>query len=69
MVVLLGSRPHEMQRGEETAGISPPGDRLRRVGATLPIEICVGFKAYIARNGITGEQVIVAATERPLPDA
>jgi hypothetical protein len=41
----------------------------RRVGATLPIEIYVGFKAYIARNGITGEQAIVAAIGRLLRDA
>ena len=38
----------------------------RRVGAALPIDIYVAFKAYVARNGITGEQAIVAAIGRLL---
>ncbi len=33
----------------------------RRVGATLPTDTYVSFKAYVARRGITGEQAIVAA--------
>jgi hypothetical protein len=38
----------------------------RRVGATLPTETYVAFKAHVARHGITGEQAIVAAIERLL---
>jgi hypothetical protein len=33
----------------------------RRVGATLPIETYVRFKGYVARQGKTGEQVILEA--------
>ena len=36
----------------------------RRVGATLPTETYVAFKAHVARHGITGEQAILAAIER-----
>jgi Mrp family chromosome partitioning ATPase len=39
---------------------SPDG---RRVGATLPVETYVRFKAYVARHGGTGEEVIVGAIE------
>ena len=38
----------------------------RRVGATLPIETYVAFKAYVARAGLTGEQAIVAPIQRLL---
>lgn len=41
----------------------------RRVGATLPTDTYVAFKAHVARTGATGEQVIVAAIERLLRDA
>jgi uncharacterized phage protein gp47/JayE len=41
----------------------------RRVGTTLTIDTYVAFKAYVARQGMTGEQVIVAAIERLLRDA
>lgn len=40
----------------------------RRVGATLCTDTYVAFKAYVARRGITGEQVIVGAIERLLGD-
>ena len=35
----------------------------RRVGANLPVETYVAFKAHVARHGITGEQAIVAAIQ------
>jgi hypothetical protein len=38
----------------------------RRVGATLPTDLYVRFKAYVARRGLTGEQTIVAAIEQLL---
>ena len=38
----------------------------RRVGATLPTETYVRFKAYVAGSGTTGDKVIVAAIERLL---
>ncbi len=38
----------------------------RRVGATLPIDTYVAFKAYVAQHGVTGEQTIVSAIERLL---
>jgi hypothetical protein len=40
----------------------------RRVGATLPTELYVRFKAHVAREGITGEQAIADAIERLLGD-
>jgi hypothetical protein len=36
----------------------------RRVGATLPTEAFVSFKAFVARRGTTGEAVIIEALER-----
>jgi hypothetical protein len=36
----------------------------RRVGAPLPTDLYVRFKAYVARHGLTGEHAIVAAIER-----
>jgi hypothetical protein len=39
-----------------------PGSR--RVGAHLPTELYVAFKAYVARSGATGEQAIVAAIDK-----
>ncbi len=36
----------------------------RRVGAHLPTELYVAFKAYVARTGLTGEQVIERAIEQ-----
>ncbi len=41
----------------------------RRVGATLPTETFVAFKAYVARAGLTGEQAILAAILRLLEDS
>ena len=40
----------------------------RRVGATLPTDTYVAFKAYVARHALTGEQAIVSAIERLLRD-
>ncbi len=42
------------------------GAEGRRVSATLPTELYVAFKAYVARAGVTGEQTIVEAIERLL---
>jgi len=36
----------------------------RRVGAMLPTDLYVRFKAYVARSGQTGEHAIVAAIEQ-----
>jgi hypothetical protein len=41
----------------------------RRIGATLPTDTYVAFKAHVARRGLTGEQAIVAAIERLLRDS
>jgi hypothetical protein len=57
-------------------GTPPPEPKIRirlktdgrRVGATLPTKTYVAFKAHVARLGVTGEQVIVAAIERSLRD-
>ena len=42
---------------------APPSAKSRRVGASLPTELYVRFKAHVARHGLTGEEVIVAAIE------
>ena len=47
----------------------PAQKRGRRVGATLPTETFVAFKAFVARNGMTGEQAIAMAIERLVRDA
>ncbi len=41
----------------------------RRVGARLPTDLYVLFKAYVAREGLTGEQAIAAAIERLVREA
>jgi hypothetical protein len=52
-----------------------PAIRIRRkheggrVGATLPIDMYIAFKAHVARRGVTGEQAILAAIERLLRDS
>ncbi len=38
----------------------------RRVGATLPTDTYVRFKAYVAGSGMTGDRVILAAIEKLL---
>jgi hypothetical protein len=48
--------------------IRPRKGAGRRVGATLPLETYVAFKAYVARQGITGEQAIAEAIERLVRD-
>jgi hypothetical protein len=58
------------------AAVPPPEPAIRnrrrhegrRVGATLPPDTYVAFKAHVARHGVTGEQAIVAAIERLLRD-
>jgi hypothetical protein len=40
----------------------------RRVGATLPHDSYVAFKAYVARHGVTGERAIIAAIEHLVRD-
>ena len=45
---------------EPTTRQRPPSGG-RRIGATLPVETYVRFKAYVARHGTTGEQVILEA--------
>ena len=62
-------RPSDKGRAEP-----PPEPKLRarpsadgrRVGANLPTDLYVAFKAYVARTGGTGEQAIVEAIERLL---
>jgi hypothetical protein len=36
----------------------------RRVGSYLPTDLYVAFKAFVARSGTTGEEVILEAIER-----
>ena len=40
----------------------------RRVGAMLPTDLYVAFKACVARRGLTGEQVIVDAIKKLVGD-
>jgi hypothetical protein len=42
---------------------TPKRSTSRRVGASLPTELYVRFKAHVARRGMTGEEVIIAAIE------
>ncbi|KAA5609842.1 hypothetical protein [Rhodovastum atsumiense] len=44
--------------------VRPRKGGSRRVGATLPAELYVRFKAYVARRGGTGEQAIADAIEQ-----
>ncbi|MGE4480834.1 hypothetical protein [Acidocella sp.] len=61
-------RPLLHTKGEATP-LAEPKIRVpkrasgRRVGASLPTELYVRFKAYVARRGVTGEEAIVAAIE------
>jgi hypothetical protein len=45
----------------EPATRQRPPSGGRRIGATLPVDTYVRFKAYVARHGTTGEQVILDA--------
>ncbi len=38
-----------------------PAATGRRVGANLPPDLYVAFKAHVARQGITGEQALIRA--------
>lgn len=42
---------------------TPKRTKSRRVGASLPTELYVRFKAHVARRGVTGEEAIIAAIE------
>ena len=55
------SRKGEARPRREPSVRRPRSPDGRRVGATLPIETYVRFKAYVARHGGTGEEVIVGA--------
>jgi hypothetical protein len=48
--------------------IRPRKGSGRCVGATPPLETYVAFKAYAARQGITGEQAIAEAIETLVGD-
>ena len=64
---VLASRQGQARPPPEPA-IRPRKGAGRRVGATLPCETYVAFKAYVAREGITGEQAIVEAVDRLVGD-
>jgi hypothetical protein len=72
-----GARPSAVAAGAppgggDGGGADRAGDRLgdaRWVGARLPIDIYVLFKVYVARDGLTGEQIITAAIEQLVWDA
>jgi hypothetical protein len=57
------SRKGEARPPREPSIRLPRARDGRRVGAMLPTETYVRFKAYVARHGGTGEQVIVGAIE------
>lgn len=59
---ILPSRKGEAKPPPEPA-IRPRKGEGRRVGATLPTELYVRFKAHVARLGVTGDQAIVEAIE------
>jgi hypothetical protein len=48
--------------------VRPRAGGARRVGARLPTDLYVLFKAYVAREGLTGEQAIAAAIEQLVRD-
>lgn len=48
----------------EPATRQRPPSGGRRIGATLPVEMYVRYKVYVARHGMTGEQVILEAIEK-----
>ena len=50
---------------EPTVRIRRKGEG-RRVGAMLPTELYIRYKAYVAGTGLSGEAVIVEAIERLL---
>ncbi len=55
--------PHHSLPGKDGAARKAPladarRPAVRRVGVALPIEIYVGFKTRVAREGRTGESVI-----------
>lgn len=66
--VVLPRRSLLAPQGEATPppepAIRPRRSEGRRVGTTLPAELYVRFKGYVARHGVTGEQVIAEAIER-----
>jgi len=49
--------------------VRPRAGGARRVGARLPTDLYVLFKAYMAREGLTVEQAIAAAIEQLVRDA
>ena len=64
-----------LQPGQKGEAKPPPEPAIRprkgegrRVGATLPADLYVRFKAHVARLGVTGEQAIVDAIERSVGD-
>ena len=57
------SRKGDARPPPEPAIRTPRQRAGRRVGATLPLDTYVRFKAYVARKGSTGEKEIVAAIE------
>ncbi len=55
--------PHHGLPGKDDAARKPPladarRPAVRRVGVALPIDIYVGFRTRLAREGRTGESVI-----------
>ncbi len=64
-VILLGMKGSALPPPEPS--IKPPRrSGGRRVGATLPTDTYVRFKAHVARCGTTGEKAILTAIERLL---
>jgi hypothetical protein len=63
----LISRKGEAKPPPEPALRSQFGDS-RRVGTRLPIDLYVRFKAYVARQGLTGEEIITSAIEQLIRD-
>ena len=70
-------RVPKASKGRKGVALPPPEPTLRhrrqqqgaRVGATLPHETYIAFKAHVARQRTTGDRAIVAAIERILREA
>ena len=66
--------PRGIRLGMKGSALPPPEPSIkpprrsggRRVGATLPTDTYVRFKAHVARCGTTGEDVILKAIEQVL---
>jgi hypothetical protein len=61
------------RKGEATPPPEPTRARRqpagRRVSATLPLDLYVAFKTHVAKAGIPGDQVIIAAIRKAIAES